>query len=68
MQSIKAEMDSAVIESVAIKSVFSMFSCVFCFTLKEHLLDVVVLMMYILIMSAYALHGYSYQSRPRPEM
>lgn len=60
MQSIKAEMDSAVIESVAIKSVFSMFPCVFSFMLKEHLLDVVVLMMCILlIMSAYALHGYS---------
>lgn len=46
-----------------------MFPYVFCFMLKEHLLDIVVLMMYILlIMSVYALCSYSYQSRAWPEM
>lgn len=44
-----------------------MFPYVFSFMPEEHLLCVVVLMMYIrLIMLVYALQSYSYQSRPWP--
>lgn len=69
MQSIKAELDSAVIKSGAIKSAFSMFPYIFNFVPKEHLLCIVDLMRYVLLITCvYPLHSYSYQSRPQPGM
>lgn len=58
MQSIKAKLDSAVIKSVAIKSAFSMLPYIFLFVPKEHLVCIVVLVMWSLLISfVCALHS-----------